>query len=184
MPTPQEAHSLISLIGFKSKSFSLLWRGSRDGFDPSTFHQRCDGKPNTLTLIKNKLDYVFCGYTAVPWSSLSSGTYHSDATAFLFTLTNPSNNPLKLKVIKPEKVVVHSSVWGPGFGVGDLRYYSFDDSDNCMDFESCESPNGLDEEEGGKYVLGGTSNFYKTLDIEVFEKVNQKLIISGLLIFF
>jgi hypothetical protein len=35
------------------KQFTLLYRGSRDGFTASRFHDRCDGHMNTLTLIRN-----------------------------------------------------------------------------------------------------------------------------------
>jgi len=173
LQTPQEARSLTSLIGFESRSFSLLWRGSRDGFGVSTFHSRCDGKPNTLTLIKNTHGYVFGGYTAVPWSS--SSTYHSDTTAFLFSLKNLSNNPLKLKVIEPENAVAHNLLCGPIFGRNDmekgrdLSFYNFEHPGNCMNFKSYEFPNGKQGEEGGKYVVGGSSKYYNTVEIEVFQ---------------
>jgi hypothetical protein len=36
---------------FKEKHFTVLWRGSRDGFGKDVFHSRCDGHPNTLTVI-------------------------------------------------------------------------------------------------------------------------------------
>jgi hypothetical protein len=138
--TPQEARSFTSLIGFESKSFSLLGRGSRDGFGVSTFHSRCDGKANTLTLIKNSLGYVLGGYTAVPWSSPSSVTAYADTTAFLFSFKNPSNNRLKLTAIEPEYAVFHDLTWGPVFGRQyngrDLSFYTFEHPNNCMNFKS------------------------------------------------
>jgi hypothetical protein len=33
------------------RKFSLLWRGSRDGFKAQELHRRCDGHANTLTVI-------------------------------------------------------------------------------------------------------------------------------------
>jgi len=173
VPTLQESRLLTSLTGFESKYFSLLWRGSRDGFEATTFHSRCDGMANTLTLIKNTLGYVFGGYTAVPWSSPRSQISHSDSTAFLFSLKNPSNNPLKLKVIEPQKAVLNDRTWGPVFGRidkgRDLSFYSFESLNNCMDFKSYESPDGQQGIEGGKYVVGGSTHFYKTAEIEVFQ---------------
>ncbi len=35
--------SFLALTGLENKSFSLLWRGSRDGFDAAAFHRLCDG---------------------------------------------------------------------------------------------------------------------------------------------
>jgi hypothetical protein len=178
LKTSREARSLISLTGFESKSFSLLWRGSRDGFEASTFHSRCDGKANTMTLIKNTHGYVFGGYTAVPWSSPPSQISHSDTTAFLFSLKNPSNNPLKLKVIEPDNAVFHDLTMGPVFGRyyrgRDLSYYYFNQVNNCMKFKSYESPDGENGVEGGKYVVGGPTNFYQTAEIEVFQIINLK----------
>jgi len=123
-------------------------------------------------LIKNTLGYVFGGYTAVPWSS-SSVTSHSDSTAFLFSLKNPSNNPLKLKVVEPQNAVFHDQSTGPIFGsyvLGrDLSFYSFKDTRNCMDFKSYEFPDGKNGADGGKYVVGGSTNKYETVEIEVFQ---------------
>ncbi len=166
--------SLKSLIGFESKSFALLWRGTRDGSGPSAFHRHCDGKPNTLTVIKNSLGYVFGGYSTLlrPGRLLLLTELKSNSTAFLFSLTNPANNPLKLKVIQPEYAVIHHSSWGPLFGLGnDLWFHSFDSSDNRLSFSSYQSPNGLSGTEGGKYVLGGSTHFYIPLEIEVFQVV-------------
>jgi len=49
----------LELTGFNNKSFSLLWRGSRDGFDKEDFHRLCDGKVNTVTVIKNTNGFIF-----------------------------------------------------------------------------------------------------------------------------
>jgi hypothetical protein len=37
---------------YRVKRFTLLWRGSRDGFGAREFHARCDGHAPTLTLIE------------------------------------------------------------------------------------------------------------------------------------
>jgi len=110
--------SFLSLIGLENKSFSLLWRGSRDGFDTAAFHRLCDGKANTVTVIKNTRGFIFGGFASIPWSSLIDGRYKTDSTAFLFSLINPSNTPLKLKVCIPENAVYHNSSYGPTFGGG------------------------------------------------------------------
>ena len=88
-----EKHSLTALTGLNENSFSLLWRGSRDGFEPETFHRLCDGQGKTLTIIKNNKGFIFGGFTSVPWSS--KGGDITDYTAFLFTLTNSSDTPMR-----------------------------------------------------------------------------------------
>jgi hypothetical protein len=48
---------------FGEKQFSLLWRGSRDGFGAEAFHDRCDGHANTLTIIQDTDGHIFGGFT-------------------------------------------------------------------------------------------------------------------------
>ncbi len=129
------------MIGFQNKTFSLLWKGKRDGYAASTFHRLCDGKPNTLTVSSTLgAGYaysIFGGYTAVPWSSPSSSQFHSDPKAFLFTLQNKQNTPLKMKVKQNgEMAVCHNSGSGPIFGKDDLHI-----SDNSNANENSKTDN-------------------------------------------
>ncbi len=164
--------SFLALTGLKKKSFSLLWRGSRDGFDAAAFHLLCDGKANTVTVIKNTGGLIFGGFTSIPWSS-SKHIFKTDRTAFLFSLTNTSNTPLKLNVKSPKKAVYHSLDCGPTFGGGcDLYVSSLSNTNrnSCMYLESYEFPNGMSDVEGGKFI-GGGSCIFQTADIEVFQVV-------------
>ena len=67
-----------------TRTATLLYRATRDGFAASSFHSRCDGRDNTVTIIKTNSNYVFGAYTAAQWSS--SNGYVSDSTAFIFSL--------------------------------------------------------------------------------------------------
>ncbi len=162
--------SLQALTEFEKKSFSLLWRGSRDGFDAAAFHRLCDGKSNTVTVIKNTNGFIFGGFTSIPCST--SGDYKADSTAFLFSLTNPSNTPLKMKVKLPEYAVRNYLNYGPTFGGGhDLHVFSLSNKnrDSYMNLKSYEFPNGLSGNEGGKFIVGGSNNYFQTVEIEVFQ---------------
>ena len=44
----------------------LCYRASSHGWDVRNFHNRCDGKRNTVTIIKVGV-YMFGGYTDIPW---------------------------------------------------------------------------------------------------------------------
>lgn len=46
--------------------WKLCYRASSYGWSASTFHSYCDGKRDTVTIIK-KGQYVFGGYTDIPW---------------------------------------------------------------------------------------------------------------------
>lgn len=49
-----------------SHIWKLCYRASSHGWYSSTFHRYCDGKPHTVTIIR-KDQYVFGGYTDIPW---------------------------------------------------------------------------------------------------------------------
>jgi len=162
--------SFLALTGLENKSFSLLWRGSRDGFDAAAFHRLCDGKANTVTVIKNTYGFIFGGFSSIPWSS--SGSYKTDCTAFLFSLTNPSKTPFKLKVKSSLNAVCHFTNYGPTFGGGhDLHVSSLSNTnrESYMKFGFYEFPNGISGTEGGKFIVGGSDNKFQTVEVEMFQ---------------
>jgi len=156
----------LALTGFENKTFSLLWRGSRDGFDADAFHRLCDGKANTVTVIKNTNGFIFGGFTSIPWS-LTEG-YKADNTAFLYSLTNP----LMLKVKPPKNAFYHHSKCGPTFGDGCDMYVSSLSNTNIysnMNLNAYVFPNGKSGKEGGKFIVGGSDCYFQTVEIEVFQ---------------
>jgi hypothetical protein len=113
---------------FHGKRFTLLWRGSRDGFGARDFHGRCDGHANTLTLIEDTKGNIFGGFTPVEWESRvwnekggsENNCYKADLTmkSFVFTLKNPHNFPARkfaLKANKKDEAIYCDSSWGPCF---------------------------------------------------------------------
>lgn len=54
----------------RNGNWSVSWRATRDGWKSSTFHENCDGKVPTLTIVKvdqeNKTS-VCEGYAIVSW---------------------------------------------------------------------------------------------------------------------
>jgi hypothetical protein len=93
----QQSIELIELCEFSpNDSWPLLYRAKRYGFRLSDFHSKCDYHSNTLEILKAKgKSYIFGGFTTVSWDS--SNDYKSDPSAFIFSLTNKDNKPLKMK---------------------------------------------------------------------------------------
>jgi hypothetical protein len=91
---------------FKPK---LLYRGSRDGFEASTFHKKCDYIKGTLVLIENNKGIRFGGFTMGTWE----GNYIAkiDENAFCFSIS------LKkiYKVIKGKEAIRSDPKYGPVF---------------------------------------------------------------------
>jgi len=83
----------------------LIYRGSRDGFSAREFHSKCDGKANTLTIIKSTNGNIFGGFTTEAWSS--SESWVKDTRAFVFSLVNNKNKPFRRGYQGKDK----SSLW-------------------------------------------------------------------------
>ena len=58
---------LVPAVGIDSQ-WKLCYRASFNGWDAFTFHSLCDGKKNTVTIVESN-QYVFGGYTDVPWGN-------------------------------------------------------------------------------------------------------------------
>jgi hypothetical protein len=85
--TPERIKALRGFLP-GTKRLELCYRASRDGWTAADFHRLCDGKGPTLVLAREEVaGYIFGGYTAVAWSSVS-GT-HFDEHAFLFSILSP-----------------------------------------------------------------------------------------------
>jgi predicted nucleic acid-binding Zn-ribbon protein len=87
---------------FRGRRFSLLWRGSRDGFNAGAFHSRCDGHASTLTVILDTNGNIFGGFTPVEWDSTSNYKTDPSLKSFLFTLKNPHNFPPRRFAVKAD----------------------------------------------------------------------------------
>jgi hypothetical protein len=92
---------------FRMKRWTVVWRGSRDGFTAKEFHRRCNGHANTLTLILDTKGNVFGGFTPVEWESRvwkgdGRNCLKGDDSlrSFLFTLRNPHGVPPRKFALK------------------------------------------------------------------------------------
>ena len=72
---------------FKNKnlSFELVFRGTRDGRTPKIFHQKCDGTPKTITIIKTVKGLKFGGYIEKEWKN-NGGWISNDENCFIFSI--------------------------------------------------------------------------------------------------
>jgi len=96
----------------------MIYQASRHGFNSSIFHSKCNGVLGTLTVIKaNGSSNIFGGYTQADWSLLGN---QYDSNAFLFSLINAYNTPVKLLVTNPPQAF--NSEYGLSFG-NDLYCY-------------------------------------------------------------
>jgi hypothetical protein len=159
----------------KSSKSNLLYRASRDGFTCQAFHSKCDGKLNTLTIIKNNLDYVFGGYASSAWDD--SGDYINDPKAFLFSLRRDGVSCKdKFTIKNPSSALFGHSSYGPTFGGGhDIYIY---DSSNLYNVSysnfghSFCLPAGYTFGGNAQNFLAGNYNKWLVDEIEVYQIYN------------
>ena len=60
------------LLKNKKIKYKLLYRGTRDGMNASSFHQKCNSIPDTISIIQTTKGYKFGGYTEQTWENNSS----------------------------------------------------------------------------------------------------------------
>ncbi len=143
----------------------LLYRATRDGFTAKAFHEKCDGKANTLTIIMTNENYVFGGYTAAEWNS--AGFYIEDSSAFIFSLRRNGISKRDKLTVKNEKYAINgNSKIGPSFGYIDIRINDRSDINTGSRAIFCsfyQCPPGFTTS-----LLAGSYDKWLTSEIEVY----------------
>ncbi len=109
-------------VGYKLHS--RLFRASQNGWAASKFHQCCDNKGATLTIVKASSGRMFGGFTVNPWQSSDGSVKTNGDKAWLFSLNSTAGHPIRLNYINRGWVQGNYSDCGPIFGDGcDLCMY-------------------------------------------------------------
>ncbi len=134
---------LFKLSDFFIQKWHLVYRGTRDGFGPNQFHEKCDVLKNSLIIVKTTKNYVFGGYTNASWlthlssdgcnrrislthnascnpSNISS-EFKRDPDAFIFSLLNETDKSYIMKCLNPDKAIYSDPRCGPVFGNNDIN---------------------------------------------------------------
>ncbi|XP_067031246.1 uncharacterized protein [Acropora muricata] len=155
-----------------SIKFVRCWHAQTDGWAASTFHNNCDGKSRTVTIIRVGA-HIFGGYVDKPWSS--SAAYVSSSTSFIYSLHNVNGyDPMKLQ-IKPgqEGYAIYTyPIYGPTFGYNHDIYISNNAGSNRSSFFSCnhsyQLPPGYFSASSSCDASFAGSRLFTPTDIEVF----------------
>ena len=153
----EENEFLIPEVIPPGHTLELLYKGSRDGFNASAFHAKCDHKGPTLTVAKSKkYKRVFGGYTQVPWDT--TGFWQEDEKAFLFSVTDRMIYPIK----EGQEAVGHIEDKGPTFAdfwfKGDNFTHKFTDGHNNQDGVGQSFGNDTGAKPGDLCCQGANSN--------------------------
>ncbi|KAN0012412.1 hypothetical protein ACTFIU_007713 [Dictyostelium citrinum] len=107
---------LIKLLKTKLqiKKTKLLYRGSDNDFSSRKFHDLCDFKGSTITVIRSK-DNIFGGVTLKNWTL--STQYTQDNQSFLFDLANIPPSIIKKEEGSSSQSIYSNINYGPTFGI-------------------------------------------------------------------
>jgi len=160
-------------------NWQLIYRASQDGFEATSFHSKCDNKPNTLIIIKTESGNIFGGYTEQNWtpsdsfteqSWLSTDSYKTDPKTFIFSIKNAYQYPIKINCSNNFSICCSNS-YGPTFGLGHDLHIADKSNTNMNSYSNiCNSyihnrlVYGSDE---AKSFLAGSVNFTVN-EIEVY----------------
>ncbi len=129
-----------------------------------------------MTVIKTTNGYVFGGFTEQAWHS--NGGWIKDPNAFIFSLINKDKKPFRVMCSNEgEEAIFCYSLRGPSFG-GDGTYETDisieDDSDvnrhSYSDFGHSYKHSDYPEKANKANTVLAGSNYFKTVEIEVFAK--------------
>ncbi|RIA98262.1 hypothetical protein C1645_750435 [Glomus cerebriforme] len=144
--------------------FTLLLRGTREGFDAATFHQLCDYKGATLVVAKIKdSEQIIGGYNPLNWSSSRSGQYSTTNDSFLFKFDSSNLNSAKIGRVSSSytsNAIYDNVSYGPTFGGGHDLYSPGNTS-------WCSSNNGT------YYVSINIPSSFTIDEYEVFQVVKK-----------
>jgi hypothetical protein len=157
---------------FRAHLFRLLYRGSRDGFGSSAFHNLCDGHSPTLTVILSENGSIFGGYTPVAWHSRGEYVTDKSAKSFVFTLKNPGEADPRIFPVKQDQVgyaIWTGAAYGPIFGAGHDICVLNDCHASTSNYTSGFGKTYVNDtgREGETFLTGGPR--FTVREIEVFE---------------
>ena len=153
-----------------TKKWQLKYRATRDGFGADSFHRKCDGIPNTLTVIKSEHGNIFGGFVEKAWSSSDKSVV--DPKAFIFSLVNKDKKQFKTMCSYSGKAAMNClSFYGPTFGGGSDIQIASNSNVNRKSYSNFGYSYKHVNYQRGKAealtVLAGSHKF-KTVEIEVF----------------
>ena len=116
----EQQATLADWLGGMARTSRQIYKATRDGLSVKNIHLCCDGKGETVTVMRTTKGYLFGGYTDVSWSSDDREQWKTSFLSFVFAFTSSGlgNRPLKLNLsgVNNCNAVNHSSSLALWFG--------------------------------------------------------------------
>jgi hypothetical protein len=136
--------------------FTLLYDSFLDSDLATAFHDKCDNKGATLSIIESEHGLRFGGYTTLSWEKHPSGLWKSnDPYAFIFSLSKMKN----FRCINQSNVILCYKDNNVVFGYdGDIYIYdNFTYYKSWSNFGDSYDSSGVEDDK--RCYLAGSNNF-------------------------
>ena len=151
------------LLKNKKIKYKLLYRGTRDGMNASSFHQKCNSIPNTISIIQTTKGYKFGGYTEQTWENHNKGIFIEHDKSFLFSI-----DYMKIyNHVNGTVAIAHHNESGPSFFGCFNTIINFSKNNNytCEKNYSNKYYSGFNRD----YELNNGEEYFSVAEIEVFQ---------------
>ena len=155
----------------------LLYRGTRDGLNCPDLHEKCDGIPRTISIVKSDSGARFGGYMTNSYSKNFFDWVNDDFDSFVFSID-------LMKIYNATKIAnqkYHIGYYsGPHFwafyvdddsGESPSDYKPFGESLQYIYFDPSEHFSGLAND---KYELNLGYKYFYVKEIEIFQVVKKE----------
>ena len=153
------------LLKNKKIKYKLLYRGTRDGMNPSSFHQKCNGIPQTVSIVQTTKGYKFGGYAEKTWENNNGGAWIKDDKSFVFSIDYMKiyNN------IEGTQAILHNNNYGPSFSCCIYLRTDFSNNENY----TCDKKSANQYFQGFNrdYELNDGEQNFSLAEIEVFRVI-------------
>ena len=129
----------------------------------SSFHQKCNSIPNTISIIQTTKGYKFGGYTEKTWENNSDGIWIKDDKSFVFSI-----DYMKIyNHVNGTDAIFHGNNYGPTFDYCIYLYNDFSKNENCTNDKN--NANNRYSGFNRDYELNDGESNFSVAEIEVFQ---------------
>jgi hypothetical protein len=155
-----------------NKTFTLLYRASRDGYTASAFHSRCDGIANIWIVIRVATNYIVTAFSSVAFNSTNNYVSAPSGTCWLNNLDNTSSvsSSQWYNTLNPQWSIYGGIDYGPTFGGGHDLYipnnFNTNSSSTYTPFSYNVGGGGVANASQTSFLFGASSS--TVLELEVY----------------
>ena len=165
----------------------LIYRATEHGWSGKEFHDSCNHRGPTLTVIQDTKGFIFGAFTDTSWTSEAGfraaslyrekeGEEWCSPGAFLFSLRSFARAPptkMSLQPLRHDSAVYHHENRGPCFGTHDVRVFSNANSKHAKNRSSIGDTYDLPDPPGRAFWPDKTtfltgSEYFTAAEVEVF----------------